>query len=152
MVRDKKEIRFVVDTNIIISALLKDDSLTGNVLRSDSCVFYYPRDGLREIDCYRDYIISKRNKRLQAYSFQHALEFILECIIIVPQEMYSSKILEAFEIMKDIDPKDTPFLALAMQLGCPLWSNDRHFLGLSKISHFDTKSIIKLLNERGIWW
>ena len=150
MERDPKEIRFVVDTNILFSALLKDDSLTGKVLRSDACVFYYPCDGLKEIDCYRDYIISKRNRYLQAHSFQHALKFILECIIIVPQEMYSSKIPEAFEIMKDIDPKDTPFLALALQLGCPLWSNDRHFQNLSKICQYDTKSIIRLLNERGI--
>jgi len=29
--------------------------------------------------------------------------------------------------MKDIDEKDTPFLALALKLQCPVWSNDGDF-------------------------
>ena len=87
---------------------------------------------------------------MQAYSFQHALEFVLESFYIVPSEMYSSKIGEAFDIMQEIDPKDTPFLAL--QLICPLWSNDRHFQGLSQINVYDTKSLVELLKERGTWW
>jgi predicted nucleic acid-binding protein len=29
--------------------------------------------------------------------------------------------------------KDIPFLALALQLGCPLWSNDKHFQGLEGV-------------------
>jgi len=80
------------------------------------------------------------------------LEFVLESVYIVPSEMYSQKIGEAFDIMREIDPKDTPFLALALQLICPLWSNDRHFQGLSQIDVYDTKSLVELLKERGAWW
>ena len=152
MVRDEEEIRFVIDTNILISALIRDDSLTSKLLRSNACIFFYPWDGLKEIEFYREYIISKRGKHLQAYSFQHALEFVLESVFIVPSEMYSSKIGEAFDIMRERDPKDTPFLALALQLICPLWSNDRHFQGLSQINVYDTKSLVELLKERGAWW
>jgi hypothetical protein len=35
---------------------------------------------------------------------------------------------------------------------CPLWSNDRHFHGLSHIKVYDTKSLIGLQKERGAWW
>ncbi len=114
--------------------------------------FYYPWDGLKEIEYYREYISSKRTKYLQAHSFQHALEFVLESVNIVPSEMYSARIEEAYDLMKDKDPKDTPFLALALQLGCPLWSNDRHFRDLRHVSHYDTELIIELLKGRGVWW
>ncbi len=152
MVRDEDEIRFVVDTNILISALMKEDSLTGRILRTNACNFYYPWDGLKEIEYYREYISSKRTKYLQAYSFQHALEFVLESVNIVPSEMYSARIEEAYDLMKDRDPKDTPFLALALQLVCPLWSNDRHFRDLRQVPLYDTEMLIELLKGRGIWW
>jgi hypothetical protein len=39
MVRDEEEIRFVVDTNRLISALMKSDSLTVKILRTNACIF-----------------------------------------------------------------------------------------------------------------
>ena len=62
MERDAEEIRLVVDTNVLISALLKDDSITARLLRSNACSYYYPWEGLTEIAYYRNYIIFKRNK------------------------------------------------------------------------------------------
>lgn len=152
MERDEEEIRLVVDTNILISALLKDDSLTARLLRSNACSYYYPWDGLTEIDYYREYIISKRTKYIQASSFEHALQFVLGSVSIVPSEMYSCKMKEAFSSMKDRDPKDTPFLALALQLGSPLWSNDKHFKDLQKVIVYSTGSLIEHLKDRGVWW
>ena len=49
----------------------------------------------------KNYIISKRAKHLQTGSFEHAFQFLLGSINIVPSEMYSSRIKEAFELMKD---------------------------------------------------
>ncbi|OPY48777.1 MAG: putative nucleotide-binding protein, containing PIN domain [Methanosaeta sp. PtaU1.Bin060] len=152
MGQDEEEIRLVVDTNILISALLKDDSITARLLRSNACSCYYPRDGLMEIDCYREYILSKRSKYIQRSSFEHALKFVLGAVRIVPSEMYSCAMNEAFSIMKERDPKDTPFLALALQLGSPLWSNDRHFKGLEAVPVFSTGSLIEHLREKGVWW
>ncbi|HNQ55678.1 MAG: putative nucleotide-binding protein, containing PIN domain [Euryarchaeota archaeon ADurb.Bin190] len=152
MERDAEEIRLVVDTNILISALLKDDSITARLLRSNACSYYYPWDGLTEINYYRDYIISKRNKHIQASSFEHALQFVLGSISVVPSEMYSYRMKEAFSIIKDRDPKDTPFLALALQLGSPLWSNDKHFQDLPEVIAYSTGALIEHMRSRGIWW
>ena len=151
MERNKKKVRIVVDTNILISALLKDSSLTGKILRSNACNFYYPEDGLSEIDCYREYIISKRARHVQTNSFDFALEFVLESVNVVPSEMYSSKIGLAFDLMKERDVKDTPFLALALQLGCPLWSNDKHFQGLEGVLVYSTEAFVELPKGKGSW-
>jgi len=152
MERDAEEIRLVVDTNILISALLKDESITARLLRSNACSYYYPWDGLTEINYYKDYIISKRNKHIQASSFEHALQFVLGSISVVPSEMYSYRMKEAFSIIKDRDPKDTPFLALALQLGSPLWSNDKHFQDLPEVIAYSTGALIEHMRSRGIWW
>ncbi len=95
-----------------ISALLKDSSLTGRILRSDFCNFYYPWDGLREIDCYREYI------NVQTNSFEFALQFVLESVNIVPSEMYSSWIKHAFDLMKERRERHT-FLGPCAAIGLP---------------------------------
>ena len=49
--------------------------------------------------------------------------------------------------MKEIDEKDAPILALAMQLGCPVWSNDRHFQRQTIVKVYTTEDIVKLLGD-----
>jgi len=127
MERDKEKIRIVIDTNILISALIKDDSTTSKIIKSGIFEIYYPEDGMLELKRYRDYIVEKRKKALQRKSFDYALSFLLESIIVVPSPLYEDKIKKAYEIMKNIDEKDTPFLALALKLQCPIWSNDNDF-------------------------
>ena len=73
MERDPKEIRFVVDTNVLISALLKDDSITSRLLRSNACSYYYPWDGLTEINYYKEYDRIWRNVD-QKLSLSHLKE------------------------------------------------------------------------------
>jgi len=145
---DKEKIRFVVDTNILMSALLKDDSSTAKLLKSEFFEIYYPENGLREIECYKDYIISKRKKTLQMKSFDYALKFIFESICIIPSELYSLNMKIAYEAMKDIDEKDAPFLALALQLDCPIWSNDTHFKQQSIIKAYATVEIVQMVTSQ----
>lgn len=57
----------------------------------------------------------------------------------------------AFDLMKERDVKDTPFLALALQLGCPLWSNDKHFQGLEGVLVYSTEAFVELPKGKGSW-
>jgi len=45
--------------------------------------------------------------------------------------------------MKDIDEKDTLFLALALKLKYPIWSNDKHFQKQGKIQVYTTEDVLK---------
>lgn len=142
---NKEKIRIVIDTNILISALIKDNAFTEKLLKSEFLDLYYPEDGLSEIEYYKEYIISKRNRYTQIKSFEYALKFILESIQIIPSELYSSRIKDAYEIMKNIDEKDTPFLALALQLNCPVWSNDPHLKQQKIAVAYTTDEISRIL-------
>lgn len=143
MERDKEKTRVVIDTNILISALIKDDSVTARIIKSGIFEIYYPEDGMFELEKYRDYIIKKRKKALQKKSFDYALSFLLESVNVVPSLLYEDKIREAYEIMRDIDEKDTPFLALALKLQCPIWSNDGDFEEQNLVEVYKTSYILR---------
>ena len=143
MERDKEKTRVVIDTNILISALIKDDSVTARIIKSGIFEIYYPEDGMFELEKYRDYIIKKRKKALQRKSFDYALSFLLESVNAVPSLLYEDKIREAYEVMRDIDEKDTPFLALALKLQCPIWSNDGDFEEQNLVEVYKTSYILR---------
>jgi predicted nucleic acid-binding protein len=140
----------VADTNILISALLKDHSINAKLIESGYFIVYFPEYGLRELEGYKDYIKAKRQKRSQILAFEYAERFILKSVQIVPHDTYSHKIKDAFQIMKEIDEKDAPILALAMLLCCPVWSNDKHFQRQKATSVYTTRDLLGLLDLDGL--
>ncbi len=44
--------------------------------------------------------------------------------------------------MKVIDIKDAPFIALALKLKIPIWSNDKHFKKQQKVVSYTTDEIM----------
>jgi len=59
---------------------------------------------------------------------------------------------KAYNELKNIDEKDTPFLALAFQIECPMWSDDHHLHQQSKIKVYNTKEIVNLFEKREYEW
>jgi len=100
---------------------------------------------MKEIDGYRAYIDAKRKRSSQPVALEYAQSFLLKAIQVVPLDLYRPRMKAAFEVMKEIDEKDAPFLALAMQLGCPIWSNDRHFQRQNKVRAYTTRDILEII-------
>jgi len=44
---------------------------------------------------------------------------------IIPLEIYYDSLQEALDIAKHFDEKDAPFIALALKLNLPIWTEDR---------------------------
>jgi predicted nucleic acid-binding protein len=143
----KEEPRIVADTNILISALLKDHSIHARLIKSKFFDIYFPEYGLKEIEKYRSYIISKRKRNSQSLSLEFSERYIMEEIEIAPFDLYRQKIKDASEIMKEIDEKDAPILALALQLCCPIWSNDKHFMRQKAAKVYTTADLLDLLKS-----
>lgn len=142
----EEEPGIVADTNILISALLKGNSINSQLIKAKIFCIYFPDYGLKEINKYKRYIIAKRIRKSQKLSFDFAEKYIFEDIRVTPFDLYRKKIREASEIMKDIDEKDAPILALAMQLRCPIWSNDKHFMKQKAVKVYTTGNLLDLLN------
>ena len=62
----------------------------------------------------------------------------------IPVEDYKSHLKQALEVSPD--PNDIDFLALALKLNLPMWSNDLKLKQQNQVKILTTKEIIQLLN------
>jgi len=78
--------------------------------------------------------------------------FFKEKVQIYSTGIIQPQILKSYEIMKHIDEKDTPILALALSTQGIIWSNDSHLKKQKKVICFNTKELKKLLkiNNNGV--
>jgi predicted nucleic acid-binding protein len=66
---------------------------------------------------------------------------------VIPFNEFSDFLKEAEEEMENIDKKDAPFIALALKLEIPIWSNDLDFKKQKKVVSYTTDEIMtKMLN------
>ena len=137
--------KLIIDTNILISSLLKD-STTREILLNESLNFYLPEIVLSEVNKYLPYIIQK--SELSEEEIKKILNTILENLILVPIDEYEKKMNEGTKIIGNIDEKDTQFIALALSIeNDGIWSNDKHFAKQKKIKVFKTIDILNYLEE-----
>ena len=133
----------IVDTNEIISALIRDSS-SRRILLSPRFFFYTPDFTLDEINRYIPLITRK-----SSLPKRHVLLLIndlLERAQVIEFDRYKQKYLEAEKIIGSIDPDDVPFIALALSIpNDGIWSNDKHFLKQDKINIWTTRDLIKLI-------
>ena len=134
----EEKIGLVVDANILFSALIKDTSITRELITSDIFDIYCPEFIFNELKRnMKKFIISKRGKDNQLLTYKEAVETLLCFIKVIPTEFYEDKIKESYEIMKDIDEKDTHYVALALKLNCPIWSNDNDLKKQNKVKVYN---------------
>lgn len=134
--------RLIVDTNIIISALIKD-SITRKLLMHLEAKLYSPQFLQNEVEKYKSEILRKAN--LNEIEFKVLFDQIKNKIIFLDYPFFSSKYDQAGKIMDKIDPQDTPFIAAALATGSDIWSDDRHFEKQKKIKIWKTSDLVTLV-------
>ena len=136
--------KFVIDTNILFSAIIRK-SITRKVILSDVFELYVPEYLFEEINKHTDLIL--RKAKISNRDFIALLTLFQKHTKIVKKEVYQDKTPVAEEVMKGIDITDSPFLALALTLNCPIWSNDGHFKQQNLAKAYTTKGILELLRR-----
>ena len=136
--------KFVIDTNILFSAMVKK-SITRKIILSDVFELYVPEYLFEEINKHKDLIL--RKAKISDRDFIALLTLFQKHMKIVKKEFYQDKIPIAEEVMKEIDITDSPFLALALALNCLIWSNDGHFKKQNLVKVYTTKEILELLRR-----
>jgi len=133
--------RLVVDTNILLSALIKK-SATRKILLHPGFEFYAPEHIFHEIENHKNEVIKKSG--LSKEEFYIVLDSVLTNAIITPENEFAKHIPKAWDIMKNIDPDDFPFLALALSFeNDGIWTNDKHFLKQKEVKVWRTKELLK---------
>ncbi len=134
--------KFVLDSNIIFSALIKK-STTRDIILSDVFELHAPEYIFSEITKHKDLML--RKSKMNEEEFDALLLLLQKHIRLVPKAKYNEKMALAEDILKDIDSTDSPFLALALALDYPVWSNDRHFKQQNKVEVYTTDELIKTI-------
>jgi predicted nucleic acid-binding protein len=136
--------KLVVDTNILIVALIRD-SLTRTILLHPYFEFFIPEYALVELQKYINLISEKSG--LEPERIEVLLSLITQNITVVPRE----ELIEAFswaeELIGDVDKKDIPFLALATVIKADgIWTMDKHFYSQDKVKIWKTEDLQMYMN------
>jgi len=116
--------KIVVDSNIIFSSLLTKNSKLRDTLLKKNHHFYSPNYFFNEIFKYKEKIL--RFSKLDEVELYEYLSKILENIKFIRREVISKENrLMAFDLCKDIDEKDAPFIALAIEIDAYVWTGDK---------------------------
>ncbi len=130
----------VVDANILFSALIKN-STTAELLFNEELKLYTSEFIIEEFFKYEGVILQKTSRTREEFiQIMHQLK---EIITVIQQDDYNPYIKEA-EVLSP-DEKDIMYLALALKLNCPLWSNDKKLKQQNKINILNTAEILQLL-------
>lgn len=132
--------KIVVDTNIIVSALIKEGIIRDIILSKDLHLVTVSFT-LSKIWKHKEEICEKAGISLRELFV--LLDITFKYIKIVNSSFYNEYIEQAKSLIKDI--KDVPFLACAIALGCPIWSEDKHFDEQDKVKILKTKDIIGMV-------
>ena len=137
--------RLVVDTNAILSGLVKDSS-SREIIRSEKFEFFTLSYAFKEIEKYKGLILEK--SKLTESDFQALLQEFKNKVNLVDDILVESKVKEAMEIMGKIDEKDSPILACALAIvNDGIWSQDKHFEKQSKVKYWKTEALIGIIKD-----
>lgn len=126
--------RLVVDTNIVLSCLLKPNGLTSPLFfhTGISLELFGPERLMSELTLHRKKVMALTGlpqDRIAALE-----ELLMSRVQIIPNAAIPSSTWErAFDLVKGVDEDDDQFVALALHLECSLWTSDKKLLaGLRK--------------------
>ena len=131
----------VIDTNIFISALIKDNLVRETIVHSRHNLLF-PEFEFEEIRKHKLEIIRKSG--LSEKEFDILLLRLINYVKIIPTDIISNYKRQASEIIGKIDQDDSIFVATALAFDCPIWSEDKHFKKQNKIKVYTTKEVLSL--------
>jgi predicted nucleic acid-binding protein len=114
----------VIDMNKIYSALIKPSSKIVLSITHPSYQFFAPNFIIVELLLHIADIRALSPLNEEEFAL-HLKELIERIKFVVPEAVDFQHHLAAFEICKGVDPKDTPYVALALHLNAKLWSGDK---------------------------
>jgi len=132
--------KFVVDANVLF-ALAKSSSTANEILSRHSLKLIAPDFALVELYKYKRELLQKSNFK----SFELLISSLKNKVLFVDNSEYENLLKSSS--LKISDPKDISYLALALKLKIPIWSNDKHFKKQSSIDVFTTEELIEFLGS-----
>ena len=113
--------KIVIDANVFFSAFIRERSDVRKLIVSQHLELFSPEWLLEEFEKNQGMLLKKMDNKEK---FLETKELLFSFIKIVPKEMYEDRIDIVKAELKD-NKKDVPYVALALYLNIPLWTNDQ---------------------------
>jgi len=120
---DKGMRKVVVDTNILFAALRVKSSAIRNILVSSDITFYSPNFLMTELFKHKERILNK-SKLTEEETYETLTKLFTSIHFVSEDSLSTGNLIAAYRLCNEIDEKDTPFVALALELECEIWTND----------------------------
>ena len=133
--------RLVIDANILFAALIKN-GLTRKIICNDRIELFAPKFLQEEMLKYIIYIEQKA-KIPNIYIITKEL---LSTITFIQDDQLKDHWSLANDISADI--KDTAYVATALALNYPLWSNDKTLKRIENIKVLNTTEVVELIEQQ----
>lgn len=128
----------VVDTNVLLTFFWKD-SISRRILPKRAFDFFSPQLALEEMNSHKLEILEKTG--ISGENFKKVREDLAMLVEFIPFEEYSAFLRKVSRIP---DKDDIDFIALALKLSAPIWSNDKELKRQSSpVQVFNTKEFIR---------
>ena len=136
----------VVDANVFLAAFLKE-AVTRELLLDSRLTLYAPEHLISELSHHLNRSASFRKRVLISNDeLQNLFQILTQRIQTFSKAVYSRYTDES--IMLAAHREDSHYLALALHLNIPIWSNDKGFKNQNKVRVYSTSELIKELERR----
>lgn len=121
----------VLDANILLRAVLGRRVITILETYTDSCHFLAPEIAFNDVRTHLPDILAKRglSGETAAQLIDDVLGRLPGLVTPIAHQVYADGEAEARRRLEGRHEADWPFVALALTLGCPIWTEDRDFFG-----------------------
>jgi predicted nucleic acid-binding protein len=131
------ESKLVVDTNVFFSLLLRRDTVLRRRFLSDTThSLHSPRFFLVELFKHKERI-AQATELSQDELLECLYELLARVRFVEEGSIPLGTWMEARRLCRDVDPKDAPFIALALHLDAHLWTSDTDLKTGLKAKGFD---------------
>jgi len=131
--------KYVIDANVLFGAFISGREIYRHLFSRHT--IYLPDFAFVEIEKYRSRILGKT--RLDTREFQEFVLRLLADVTVIPALVISQDSREkAYQLCKDVDEKDTVYVAASMELEATLVTNDKALY--SRLRERDDSRIVLL--------
>ncbi len=136
----------IVDANILLASFLKE-AVTREILLDERLTLLAPEHLLSETSRHlKDSASLRKRICLSNQKLQELFSVLTQRIRTLPAKSYQFYWKEAVTLAPH--EEDAPYLALALSLNLPIWSNDRGLKIQKRIRVYSTPELLVLLEKR----